>query len=235
MKWDEGQVFGRIPRMPIKSKDTIKGRAIYVLAVIVLLNMIYPITAGNDPAALILYQVLYAGLFVVGIVITSDSRAHITWSIAIAVVWLIAAVLYALDPTNAWKIQITYLILLVYHVMIVSVLMRYIFTAESVKADVIYAACAVYFLLSFFFVPIYGMLETAIPGSFVDNTLGAPVQWQQFVYYSLITLSTAGYGDVLPASMWARMLAGIEVTVGVLYVAILVARLVSLYDIQRKR
>ena len=47
--------------MPIKSKDTIKGRAIYVLAVIVLLNMIYPITAGNDPAALILYQVLYAG------------------------------------------------------------------------------------------------------------------------------------------------------------------------------
>lgn len=90
--------------MPIKSKDTIKGRAIYVLAVIVLLNMIYPITAGNDPAALILYQVLYAGLFVVGIVITSDSRAHITWSIAIAVVWLIAAVLYALDPTNAWKI-----------------------------------------------------------------------------------------------------------------------------------
>ena len=150
-------------------------------------------------------------------------------------VWLIAAVLYALDPTNAWKIQITYLILLVYHVMIVSVLMRYIFTAESVTADVIYAACAVYFLLSFFFVPIYCMLETAIPGSFVDNTLGAPVQWQQFVYYSLITLSTAGYGDILPESMWARMLAGIEVTVGVLYVAILVARLVSLYDIQRKR
>lgn len=215
-------------------KDTIKGRAVYLLIVIVLLNMIYPITSGNNPAALIVYQVLYAGLFLMGIFITSDSRAHIAWSVGIAVIWLIAAVLYALDPANFWKIQLTYAILLIFHITIIWVLMRYIFTARSVTADVIYAACAVYFLLSFFFVPIYGMLETTIPGSFVDNTLGAPVQWQQLVYYSLITLSTAGYGDVLPVNSWARMLAGIEVTIGVLYVAILVARLVSLYDVQRK-
>jgi len=39
-------------------KDAIKGRAIYVLIVIVLLNMLYPITSGNNVAALILYQVL---------------------------------------------------------------------------------------------------------------------------------------------------------------------------------
>lgn len=215
-------------------KDAIKGRAIYVLIMIVLLNMSYPITSGNNIAALIFYEILYAGLFIVGIFITSDSRTHITWSVSIAVIWFIAAVLYALDPGNFWKTQITYIILLVFHVNIIWVLMRYIFSAEKVTADVIYAACAVYFLLSFFFVPIYGMLETAIPGSYVDNTLGGPVQWQQFVYFSLITLSTAGYGDVLPATMWARMLAGIEVTIGVLYVAILVARLVSLYDVQRR-
>lgn len=215
-------------------KDAIKGRAVYVLIVIVLLNMLYPITDGNNAAALILYQVLYAGLFVAGILVTSESRNHITFSIFLAVVWLVAAIIYSLDPTNFWKIQITYAILLIFHINIIWTLMRYIFTAEKVTADVIYAACAVYFLLSFFFVPIYGMLETAIPGSYVDNTLGAPVQWQQFVYYSLITLSTAGYGDILPASMWARMLSGIEVTIGVLYVAILVARLVSLYDVQRK-
>lgn len=215
-------------------RDAVIGRAKYILIVIVLLNMLYPITSGNDIAALILYQVLYAGLFMVGIFITSESRAHVAISTAIAVIWLIAAVLYSLDPTNFWKIQITYAILLIFHINIIWTLMRYIFTSEKVTADVIYAACAVYFLLSFFFVPIYGMLETAIPGSYVDNTLGGPVQWQQFVYYSLITLSTAGYGDILPANMWARMLAGIEATIGVLYVAILVARLVSLYDIQRR-
>ena len=93
---------------------------------------------------------------------------------------------------------------------------------------------AVYFLLSLFFVPLYGMLEIASPGAFVDNVTGTPVQWQQLVYYSLITLSTAGYGDISPVSPWARMLAGLEVTVGVMYVAILMARLVSLYDAQRR-
>ena len=220
--------------MGIRPRDVVKGRAVYVLALIVLLNMLYPMTSGNDLLALIVYQLLYAGLFVLGIFITSDSRAHVIWSAGIAVVWFVAAVVYSLDPTNIWKIQITYAILLVFHVTIIGVLMRYIFNAEKVTGDVIYAACAVYFLLSFFFVPVYGMLETAIPGSFVDNTLGGPVQWQQFVYYSLITISTAGYGDILPASMWARMLAGLEVTIGVLYIAILVARLVSLYDVQKR-
>jgi hypothetical protein len=224
-------LFGTIAAM---KKDVIKGRAVYVLIMIVLLNILYPITSGNSTAALIVYEFLYAGLFVMGIIVTSDSRAHITWSVSIAVLWLVSAVIYAFDPGNIWKTQITFIILLVFHVNIIWVLMRFIFSAEKVTADVIYAACAVYFLLSFIFVPIYGILETAIPGSYVDNTLGGPVQWQQFVYYSLITLSTAGYGDILPANMWARMLAGIEVTIGVLYVAILVARLVSLYDIQRK-
>lgn len=215
-------------------KDAIKGRAVYVLIMIVLLNILYPITSGNSIAALIVYEILFAGLFVMGIVVTSDSRVHIAWSVSIAVLWLVSAVVYALDPGNFWKTQITFIILLVFHVNIIWVLMRFIFSAEKVTADVIYAACAVYFLLSFIFVPIYGILETAIPGSYVDNTLGGPVQWQQFVYYSLITLSTAGYGDILPTTMWARMLSGIEVTIGVLYVAILVARLVSLYDVQRR-
>lgn len=221
--------------MKTRTRDVVKGRAVYVLALVVLLNMLYPVTSGNDPLALIVYQMLYAGLFVAGIFITSDSRRHVIWSISIALIWFAAAVIYSLDPANYWKIQITYAILLIFHVTIIGVLMRYIFNAEKVTVDVIYAACAVYFLLSFFFVPVYGMLETAVPGSFVDNTLGTPVQWQQFVYYSLITLSTEGYGDILPTSMWGRMLTGLEATVGVLYVAILVARLVSLYDVQRKR
>jgi len=220
--------------METRTHDVIKGRAKYVLILIVLLNMLYPITSSGSTVSLIAFAALYAGLFIIGILITSDSRAHITWSISIAVIWLIMTVIYAFDSTNYWKIQVSSFILIVFHSTIILVLMRFIFTAEQVTADVIYAACAVYFLLSFFFVPVYGMLEAAIPGSFVDNTLSTPVRWQQFVYYSLVTLSTAGYGDILPVNMWARMLAGLEATIGVLYVAILVARLVSLYEVRRK-
>ena len=220
--------------METRTHDVVKGRAKYVLILIVLLNLLYPITSNGSIISLIGFASLYAGLFIVGILITSDSRAHITWSIGIAVIWLIMTVVYAFDPTSFWKTQVSSFILIVFHSTIILVLMRYIFTAEQVTADIIYAACAVYFLLSFFFVPVYGMLEAAIPGSFVDNTLETAVHWQQFVYYSLVTLSTAGYGDILPANPWARMLAGLEATIGVLYVAILVARLVSLYEVRRR-
>jgi hypothetical protein len=220
--------------MTLKTKDSIKGRALYVLILIVALNVLYPTTSNGNVISLIIFQVLYAGLFAVGISIASDSRPQTIWSVGIAGLWLVFAVMYAFDPTNFWLSQITYFILMVFHASITWVLFRYIFTSATVTSDVLYGAVAVYFLLSFFFVPVYGMLEIASPGSFVDNVTGSPVQWQQLVYYSLITLSTAGYGDIIPVNPWARMLAGLEATVGVMYVAILMARLVSLYDAQRR-
>lgn len=220
--------------MGLKTRDAIKGRTKYVLILIVLLNMLYPITGGGNFIAFIVYTVLYAGLFLVGIFITSDSRAHITWSITIAAIWFVMAIVYGLDPTSYWKTQVTYFILLIFHATIFLVMFRYIFSATAVNADVLYAAAAVYLLLAFIFVPLYGLVETASPGSFLDVTRQVPVQWQQFVYFSLVTLSSTGYGDILPVSMWARMLAGIEMTAGVLYLAILLARLVSLYDAQSR-
>lgn len=220
--------------MGTRTRDVVKGRALYVLILIVALNMIYPITSNGNVIALLIFQVLYAGLFAVGIIITSNNRRQVIWSVSIAGLWLIFAIGYALNPGNFWWSMITYFILGVFHASITWVLFRYIFSATAVTSDVIYGAIAIYFLLSFFFVPIYGMLEIASPGSFVDNVTGTPVQWQQLVYYSLITLSTAGYGDVSPVSAWARMLAGLEATVGVMYVAILMARLVSLYETQRR-
>ena len=49
-------------------------------------------------------------------------------------------------------------------------------------------------------------------------------------YFSFITLSTVGYGDITPVSKVARMLAAMEAMTGLFYVAILIARLVSLYS-----
>ena len=53
--------------------------------------------------------------------------------------------------------------------------------------------------------------------------------WTQFLYFSLTTLTTLGYGDITPINPFARIWATLEAVVGTLYVAILVARLVSLY------
>lgn len=112
--------------------------------------------------------------------------------------------------------------------------MRFIFLARAITRDVLYAATAVYLLLGGDFVPIYGLLETLAPGAFRDgNALDAPIQWQQLIYFSYTTLTTAGYGDVLPISWWASSFANLEVVVGVLYITIIMARLVGLYTSER--
>ena len=81
-------------------KDAIKGRAKYVLILIVLLNVLYPVTSSGSTISLIAFAALYAGLFIIGIFITSDSRAQITWSISIAVIWLVVTVIWAFDPAS---------------------------------------------------------------------------------------------------------------------------------------
>lgn len=195
-----------------------------------LLHFIYPFTLGGDALNLILYQLLYAGMFVAGILVASDSRLHLAITLVAALVWLVFAVLYALDPASTWKILLTYAALIPFQLVIVLVLFRYIVAARIVTRDVLYAAITVYILLAALFVPIYGSLELLQPGAFVDNGTGQPVFWQQFIYFSLVTLTTTGYGDILPISGWARAFTNAEQVIGVLYLAVLMARLVSLYS-----
>jgi len=210
--------------------DTVRGRVLVLLILTALLHVIYPVTLSGDSASLIAYNVLYAGMFLAGIVIASDSRRHLIVTVVIALAWLVMAVLYALDPANTGKVLATYLALGAFQAALVWLLLRYIFRARAVTGDVLYAAITVYILIGALFVPVYGTLELLAPGAFVDNATAHHVFWQQFIYFSLVTLTTSGYGDILPVSGWARAVANIEQVVGVLYIAILMARLVGLYS-----
>jgi Ion channel len=61
------------------------------------------------------------------------------------------------------------------------------------------------------------------------------MQGFQALYFSFITLSTIGYGDIVPVSKLARMLAIVEAVTGMFYVTLLIARLVSLYSSNQAR
>lgn len=209
--------------------DTVKGKVIYFLILVVLNQFIYPITQQGG-LFLILYQFLYASMFAAGIYIVSDSRRHVLITASTAMIFLVFGFWYALNPTDEWKILATYLALIPFLGTVISVLLHYIFLAQAVTRDVIYAATSIYLLLGAIFVPMYGIVESLQPGSFVDSAApDGPVLWQQLIYYSYATLTTMGYGDVLPVSWWARSLASAEAVIGVLYLAILMARLVGLY------
>ena len=101
--------------------------------------------------------------------------------------------------------------------------------------DKLYGAAAAYLLLGLAFASLYVLIYEIQPDWFV---VGGPVEtasdsFSSFVYFSFATLTTLGYGDILPLTDIPRSIAALEAVCGVLYVAVLVSRLVSLYQSDR--
>jgi len=106
-------------------------------------------------------------------------------------------------------------------------LFSYLRNARSVLLLHLYTAVSVYLLLGMLWFAVYRAIEAAYPGSFqYGNNIGANRE-SELLYFSLVTLSTVGYGDIVPLHGEVRMLAALEGVTGVLYIAITVAILIS--------
>ncbi|MDQ2995166.1 MAG: ion channel [Pseudomonadota bacterium] len=105
-----------------------------------------------------------------------------------------------------------------------------IFNEVKITRDILYGSICGYFLIIILFGSLYLLLESVAPGSFHHsvNWESAEFTHHQMYYYSTITITTLGYGDIVPVSVLAKSIAMIECITGVFYIAILVARLIGL-------
>ena len=109
--------------------------------------------------------------------------------------------------------------------------LRFALGARLVDREHLYAGLSAYLLAGIFFGVFYWVLERTWSGSLAISGEGVQsnVSLTLAIYYSFVTLTTLGYGDVVPRSEMARGLATIEAVAGQLYLAVMIARLVSLY------
>src|SRR6266480_4808242 len=122
---------------------------------------------------------------------------------------------------------------LVLIIFVVAHLLRFILRAPSVTTEVLCASISAYLMLGLMWTMAYWLVDQLTPGgAFSFNTNAGPRSINGFnaFYFSFVTLSTVGYGDITPVSRIARWLAAMEAMTGLLYVAVLIARLVSLYS-----
>lgn len=116
-------------------------------------------------------------------------------------------------------------------------ILAYVMQYKWVTVDKIHGAICAYLLIGLTWALVYTLIETINPGSF--TTLNVTVQYPSgaanprifthMVYYSLVTMTTLGYGDTLPISNPARIFAALEAVTGQMFIAILIARLVGLH------
>jgi len=114
---------------------------------------------------------------------------------------------------------------------VIANLLRFVLRAPSVNTKVLCASISAYLLLSLAWTLGYWLVAELVPGAFAFNASSAgdtSINGFNGLYFSIITLTTLGYGDITPVAKVARMLAAMESMTGLLYVAILIARLVAI-------
>jgi ion channel len=108
--------------------------------------------------------------------------------------------------------------------------MRFILRAPRVTGQVLEAGISTYLVFGLLWTMAYMIVGRLIPGAFSFSASDQTMNSANALYYSFVTLTTMGYGDILPVSRVARMLAITEATTGVLYMSVLIARLVGMYS-----
>ena len=144
-----------------------------------------------------------------------------------------------LDREYGPSVAISYARLLLMGVLatyVVFWLLRFVLGAREITRDQIYAGISLYLMIGFVFGATYFLLLTLDPGSFaVQGSLSivmGPIP--DVMYFSFVTLTTLGYGDITPLNPIARSLSQLEALSGTLYMAIFMARLVSLHTARKQ-
>lgn len=120
---------------------------------------------------------------------------------------------------------------LLFLVLTIAICFRQLVRAHEINMNAIMGAICVYLLIGVIWSLLFAMTELLLPGSFegiANASTEADSKGHAFLYYSFVTLTTLGYGDILPVTSTARALAYTEAVLGQFYIAVLVAGLVSI-------
>jgi|TARA_R110000737_G_C14563695_1_gene482770 voltage-gated potassium channel len=130
----------------------------------------------------------------------------------------------------ALDFYLSFFIYLVFYAYVAFRLLKMIVATVNVKVGVLYASVIVYILIGIVGGYILMLIENIAPGSINNLELENITTPSKFFYFSFITLSTLGYGDITPISPPARSVCIILSTTGPLYLTVLVALLVSRFE-----
>jgi hypothetical protein len=126
-----------------------------------------------------------------------------------------------LIPTNVFS--------MLFIAFITTVLLQSVISSQSVTSDTLYGAVAAYLFIGILWGLAYSLVDTLSPGSLhMTAEAGRRLVWSDHIFFSFVTLTTVGYGDIVPMG-GIRGLVMLEGIIGAMYPAILIGRLLAMY------
>lgn len=197
-----------------------------VLLLVLLTYVLGSIVSNNGWAAVLLTAVTSATSIVA--LVSAHARAvfvrRALWLGALAV---LLATISAAGGGRHWLSAANFIEIGLLAVAMAAVLRR-VLTSDQVSSRTILGAISVYTALGILFTWAYGLIDRLEGGGFFGHVAGG-VQGSDFLFFSYTTLTTTGYGDLVPASQVGRMVSGLEMMLGQIFLVTLVAGLVSLW------
>jgi hypothetical protein len=215
---------------------TENNRFFFLLAGLLVVLLIAPISTEDHPGLTGMLLTVTLLIAVLSMSTSKRSRA-IAWSLVTAKVLLAGLVLF--HPSFTAHLLEGIIVLAFFVVVIISSFQR-VLDGEFVDMNRIAGAISIYMLIGLIWTSLYFLLSVANPASFTGLANAGSTElshmnnvYMDLLYFSYVTLSTLGYGDVTPVSRAAQAFAYLEAIGGVMYVAVLVSALVGSYGNKR--
>lgn len=196
----------------------------------VLLLLIVAAPSATGPGAMFIVEALF-GLVLVAGAYSAAARAGHSWPfLALTALTLLVRWSSLVVGGAAFEL-VSSLVTVSWIVYAIAIVGKQFFVETRVTTNMIYGAVVTYLLAAIAFAFVYEAIELCQPGSFsgLPEGAGPLALGDALLYFSLVSLTTVGYGDITPVSSLARPLAVLEGAFGALYLAVVVARLVGLH------
>jgi voltage-gated potassium channel Kch len=200
----------------------------FLTIAIILWFVLFPFLEGRD-FGLVILNVLTSSIVLFGIYAVSQTKRTVSIGLALGLPWFVISWIDILiSPLPQIVILFSSLLLILFLAFTAITILLFILRSKEISGDILYGAVCIYFLIGGTWSSIYMLLEKIEPGSIINNVSGI-INLSDLLYFSYITLTTLGYGEIIPVTAAARSLAIIEAIVGVMYIAIIISRLVGLF------
>jgi hypothetical protein len=207
-------------------RTIMEGRFIYLLVFVLMLIAIQPLDEAIGKYGILL-DLISTAILVSAIYAISQRKSSRIVGVLLAIPLLVSLWLNFLKST--WLQMSGIVSGIAFFAFINIFILRFIFSREKITKDLIAGAAVVYLLTAIMWTYAYRFIEMIQPGSFTIAQSQSIGDQSPFLYYSFVTITTLGYGDIFPVTTAAKYCAILEAVIGQLYLVITVAWLVGVH------
>ncbi|HXN98304.1 MAG TPA: ion channel [Candidatus Acidoferrales bacterium] len=209
----------------------ITGHRFFLLFLFLLATLlVYPYAEANR-FGYVAFRLLGSAAILLAVYAAKLHRTALVLVLLLAIPAVYQRVRFPQPSANTFAI-INMVLSFIFDVFVVVLIFRHVFSQERANSETIFGALCIYLLVGFSFASIYGMVAALQPHAFyLDPHLNphtVPDRFD-FIYYSFGTMTSLGAAGVVPVSAQARSVSILQAIIGVLYLAVLIARLMVAY------